>query len=132
MVIKEWMVANPKLSVIVLAFLVTLVMTLVTKFLTNQPKMRELKDKQKQCQINLKSFPLGSEDALKVQKEMMACTMELMKHSFKPILISFIPLILFFWWIRGVYSTVLSGWIWWYIPAGIISSIILRKILKVV
>jgi uncharacterized membrane protein (DUF106 family) len=57
--------------------------------------------------------------------------MELMKHSFKPLLISFIPLIIFFWWIRGIYSAVLPGWLWWYIPAGIISSIILRKALKV-
>jgi len=132
MAIKEWMVANPKLSIIVLSVLVTLAMTLVTKFFTNQTRMKELKDKQKQCQIDLKAHPIGSENALKVQKEMMECSMELMKHSFKPILITFIPLIIFFWWIRSIYSGVLSSWIWWYIPAGIISSIVLRKILKVV
>ncbi|RLG12333.1 hypothetical protein DRN73_02810 [Candidatus Pacearchaeota archaeon] len=130
--IKEFMVSNPKLSVIVLAFSVTFVMTLITKYFSNQKRMKELKDTSKACQIKLKEFPIGSEDYLKVQKEMMQCSMELMKHSFKPLLISFIPLIMFFWWIRGIYTEIFPHWIWWYIFAGIFSSIILRKILKVV
>ena len=130
--ITELMIAYPKPSIIVLAFLVTLIMTLITKYFTDQKRMKELKTKQKECQINLKKYQLGSEDYLKVQKEMMQCTAELMKSSMKPLLISFLPLIIFFWWIRGIYSTALPGWLWWYIPTGIISSIILRKILKVV
>jgi uncharacterized membrane protein (DUF106 family) len=130
--ITELMIAYPKPSIVILAFLVTFVMTLITKYLTDQKRMKELKDKQKACQIDLKKYELGSEDYLKVQREMMQCTAELMKKSMKPLLISFIPLIIFFWWIRGIYSEVLPGWLWWYIPSGIISSIILRKILKVV
>ena len=70
----------------------------------------------------------------KIQKEIMGCSMELMKHSFKQIFITFIPLIFVFWWIRGIYieTAIASTWIWWYIGSGIISSIILRKILDVV
>ena len=129
--IKELMIANPKVSIVILAFLVTLVMTLITKYVTDQKRIKELKDKQKECKINLKKFKIGSPDYMKVQSEMMNCSMEIFKKSFKPLLISFIPLILFFWWIRGIYSEVLSSWLWWYIPAGIISSMILRKVLKV-
>ncbi|MBD3247491.1 DUF106 domain-containing protein [Candidatus Pacearchaeota archaeon] len=125
--IVELMTTYPKVSIIVLAFLVTFAMTLVTKFFTDQDRMKELKEIQKACNIKLKKNRNDGE----AQKQMMECSMELMKHSFKPLLISFIPLIIFFWWIRGIYSQVLSGWLWWYIPAGIVSSIVLRKVLKV-
>lgn len=130
--IKGLLLDNPKPSIVILAFLVTLAMTLVTKYFTDQKRMRELKGNQKACQIKMKEFQIGTPDYMAVQKELMACSMELFKKSFKPLMISFIPLILFFWWIRGIYSTVLPGWLWWYIPAGIVSSILLRKILKVV
>lgn len=132
MIIKEWMIANPKLSIISLSFLVTLVMTLITKKFTNQNRMKELKDIQKACQIKLKDNKGKPEEMAKIQKEVMACSMELMKHSFKPMLFTFLPLIFLFLWIKGVYTDVLSGWIWWYIGISIISSIILRKALKVV
>ena len=133
MAIKEWMIANPKLSVIILSFVVTFVMTLVTKYFTNQNRMKELKALQKACQIKLKDNKGDPEKMAEIQKEMMACSMELMKHSFKPMLITFIPIVIFFWWVRKIYAlTSLGGsWIWYYLVAGIISSIILRKVLKV-
>ena len=130
--IKELMIANPKVSIIVISFLVTLAMTLVTKKFTNQNRMKELKEIQKACQIKLKDSKGDLKKQSEINKEMMECSMELMKHSFKPMFITFIPLIFLFWWIRGVYSGVLSSWIWWYIGAGVISSIVLRKVLKVV
>jgi uncharacterized membrane protein (DUF106 family) len=125
--IKDFMIAYPKTSIIILAFLVTFVMMLITKYFTDQDRMRELKKIQKACNIKLKE---NRQDAA-AQKQLMECSMELFKHSFRPLLISFIPLIIFFWWIRGIYSVVLPGWLWWYIPSGIVSSIILRKALKV-
>lgn len=126
------MIANPKLSVVVISAGITLLMTIVTKYFTNQSRMKELKEIQKACQIKIKENRDNPEEMARIQKEMMECSMELMKHSFKPLFITFIPLILLFWWIRGVYVGVLSGWIWWYIGAGILSSIIFRKVLRVV
>ncbi len=132
MVIKEILISDPKISVVVISFLITLVMTGITKKFTNQNRMKELKEIQKSCQIKLKDAKGNTEELQKIQKQMMECSMELMKHSFKPMLFTFIPLIILFWWIRGIYEPVLSGWLWWYIGAGIASSIILRKALKVV
>jgi len=132
--IKELMISYPKISVIALSFLVTLVMTFVTKKFTNQNRMKELKGIQKACQIKLKDNRGNPEEAGKIQKEMMGCSMELMKHSFKPMLITFIPLIAFFWWIRGIFTTtvIAKTWLWYYIGVSVVASIILRKILKVV
>ena len=134
MPIKEYIILYPKASIILISFLVTLVMTLVTKKFTNQSRMKELKDIQKACQIKLKQDGVKGnlEEMGKIQKQMMECSMELMKHSFRPMLITFIPIIVLFWWIKGVYTGILSSWIWWYLGAAIISSIILRKFLNVV
>ena len=133
MVIKEYMIAYPRVSVIILAVAVTFIMTIVTKYFTNQNRMKELKELQKACQIKLKDNKGNPEKMAEIQKEMMSCSMELMKHSFKPMLITFLPIIIFFWWVRGIYKlTSLGGsWIWYYLVAGIVSSIILRKVLKV-
>lgn len=129
--IKNLMIQYPKESVVILAFLVTLIMTLITKKFTNQSRMKELKDIQKSCQIKLKNSKGNMEKQAEIQKQMMECSMELMKHSFKPMLITFIPLLLFFVWVRGIYTPVFPSWIWWYIVTGILSSIILRKLLNV-
>ncbi len=132
MPIKELMIANPKTSIIAISALVTLVMTLVTKKVTDQERMRELKKISKACQIKLKDNKGNPESIQKINKEMMDCSMELMKHSFKPMIYTFIPIIILFWWIKDVYTGVLSGWIWWYIGASILSSIIFRKVFDVV
>ena len=126
------MIANPKLSIIIVGFLVTLVMTLITKKVTDQNRMKELKEIQKKCQIKLKDSKGDMKKQQEIQKEIMACSMELMKHSFKPALYTMIPALLLITWLRGVYTEILSGWLWWYIGSAIISSIALRKILNVV
>lgn len=132
MVLKEWMVANPKLSIILLSFLVTLVMTLITKKFTNQARMKELKELQKEYNKKLKENRENPDVMMRIQKDMMSSSMELMKHSFKPMIITALPLLILFWWIKGIYSGVLAYWIWYYIGASIVSSIIFRKIFNVV
>ena len=47
MALTELITANPKLGIISISFLVTLAMTLVTKFFTDQARMKELKEIQK-------------------------------------------------------------------------------------
>tara|TARA_B100000315_G_C14422133_1_gene516068 strand:- start:607 stop:936 length:330 start_codon:yes stop_codon:yes gene_type:complete len=108
-------------------------MTLVTKYFTNQTRMKELKGIQKAAQKRMKEFKDNIEEQKKIQKEIMEGSMELMKHSFKPLIITFIPLILVFWWIRGIYTETIiaASWLWWYIGASLISSIALRKILDI-
>jgi len=134
MALKEIIISNPKVSLVTISFLITLAMTLVTKYFTDQNKMKELKKIQKACQIKLKDNKGNLEEQKKIQKEIMSCSMELMKHSFKPIIFTFIPLILIFWWVRGIFleTVIANTWLWWYIGAALISSIFLRKVLNVV
>lgn len=122
----------PQVSILVISFLVVLVTTIITKYVTNQKRMKELKDIQKACQIKLKDSKGNTEEMNKINKEIMDCSMELMKHSFKPMLITFIPLLLLAGWMNGTFAKILSSWIWWYILSGLVFSMILRKVLKVV
>ena len=54
MALTELITANPKLGIISISFLVTLAMTLVTKFFTDQARMKELKEIQKKHQEKIK------------------------------------------------------------------------------
>lgn len=134
MALTDLIFSNPIASIISISFLVTLFMTLVTKHFTDQTRMKELKEKQKAYQKELKENKGDVEAQKKIQKEMMSGSMELMKHSFKPMIFTFIPLIAIFWWVRGIFleTTIANTWLWWYIGVAIGSSIILRKVLNVV
>jgi|TARA_Y100000310_G_scaffold288687_1_gene314570 uncharacterized membrane protein (DUF106 family) len=131
--IRELIISNPKIGVVTISFLVTLVMTLVTKYFTDQIRMKELKTIQKGHQKNIKEHERSSDKHKEIQKEMMDSSMELIKHSLKPMLFTFLPLIFIFWWIRDIIleTAIANTWLWWYIGTAIASSMILRKILDV-
>ncbi|MFA6023189.1 MAG: EMC3/TMCO1 family protein [Candidatus Pacearchaeota archaeon] len=123
---------NPEVSIIVIACLISIISLLITKYFTNQTRMKELKERQKELTKLSKEVKSDMKKLGEINTEIMQITMEMMKHSFKPLLITMLPLLLLFWWVREEFSTVLPGWIWYYIIAGIVSSIIFRKLFKVV
>lgn len=128
------MTKYPRESIIIFASLITFVLTLVTKYTTDQKRMKEIRDIQKSHQQKMKEAQKAKDDKkiMEYQKEIMSYSMELMKHSFKPMLITTIPMLLLIVWIRDIYSPILSSWFWYYLVAAIVSSIIFRKVLKVV
>ena len=130
--ILAWMETNPRLSIVILALAVTMISTLVTKWLTNQEHLHSLKKRQKEIQAELKNCKDDCE-IKEMQMEMMKITGTMMKSSFKPLLVTFIPFIILFYWIRGFYGgeePLLASWFWYYLGAGIVSSMIYRKIFK--
>ncbi len=121
----------PRTSIIVFSFIVTLFITIVTYFISDRDRMKELKEKQKKLQKEMKNYKDNPEKMLELQKELMKDMPEQMKHSFKPMLITLIPLLLVFTWFRNIYNPLLGGWwIAYYIVASMIFSIVLRKIFK--
>ena len=46
----------PNESIIVISFLVVLITTIITKYVTNRKRMKELKEIQKACQIKLREM----------------------------------------------------------------------------
>jgi len=92
---------SPFWGLVVLALFISLIVTLVYKYFTNQTEMKRLKDQQKEFQQKMKSLRSNPEEMMKVQKEAMKVNMEYMKHSFKPMLITMIPILLIFGWMAG-------------------------------
>ena len=131
-ILSAWMIANPKLSIILVSLVVAVFISIINYFFMPRERIKELKEIQKACQIKLKDAKGDVKKMNEINKQMLECSGEMMKHSFKPMLVTFIPIIIVFTFIRGVYvqTDIGSTWIWWYIVSSIIFSMILRKIFK--
>ena len=100
-----WMLnVPPILALLVLATFLALVSTLLQKYLTDQAKMRRLKEDIKKYQEQVKKLRSEPGKAMKVQQKMMPVQLELMKESFKPLLYSLIPFLLIFFWLGSHFA----------------------------
>jgi uncharacterized membrane protein (DUF106 family) len=126
--------ANPKVSIVVISFLITFLSTLVYKYTTNQNRMKELKEVQKACQIKFKDARSKNDTKkmMDIQKQITECSLEMMKYSFKPMFLTMIPFLLLFVWLGKVYggTTLGKSWFWWYLVSGILFNIAIRRAMK--
>ena len=88
-------------AIVIITFVLSLIITVVYKYVTNQEMMKQLKTDLKKLQLQAKEHRKDPDRMLKIQKEMMDKNMVLMRHSFKPTLITFIPLILIMGWLQS-------------------------------
>lgn len=102
---------NPFLGIIVMALAISFLISLVYKFMTNQEKMKALKQEQKEFQKRMKELRSEPEKMMALQKEAMRKNMEYMKMSLKPTLVTMIPIILIFGWMAGslAYEPIFPG-----------------------
>ena len=91
-------------AVIILSFLVSVIIIVITKFTTDQALMKKLKDDIKEHQKQIKELKSEPAKAMEVQKKTMEMNMTYMKHSLKPTLITFIPIILIFGWMSSHFA----------------------------
>jgi uncharacterized membrane protein (DUF106 family) len=98
--------ANPALTVLVIAFIVSLITTIANKYLVDQDEMNEIQAKSKKLTKELREAQKKG-DGKKVaelqaqQSEMMQEQSKMMSSQFKPMLVTFVPIILIFFWMRG-------------------------------
>lgn len=133
-------------SLIAISFVLTLLVTLSYKYLTDQTLIKQLKEEVKALQGRMKEEKENKEKLTEIQKELLAKNSQLMKHNLKPTLYTFIPIIIIFGWVRKTFlpagnlidwgtSIPLfgtgAGWLLTYIICSIIFSIIIRKALKI-
>lgn len=130
MVIIELIQAYPRTSIIIFSLIITLLITIVNFLMVDRKRMKEIREKQKRLREEMKKFKDNPEKILEINKQMMEDMPEQLRHSFKPMLVTLVPLLISFSWLRATYATTIiaSTWFWWYIGASIIFSIFLRKI----
>ena len=94
--------------ILLIGLAVTLMSSLVTRTFVDRDKMKKLREEMKQHQEKIKEAT-KSKDTKSMQKHQegfMKLTMEQMSYSFKPMLITLIPILLIFGWIRTSYGDI--------------------------
>jgi uncharacterized membrane protein (DUF106 family) len=131
-IIQSWAVAYPRTFIIVAAILISLFISIVNYFVLDKEKMHALKARQKEIQEEMKKHKDNPTKLMELQKEMFTHMGSSFKHSMKPMLITFIPLILIFPVMRNALATtvIAKSWFWWYIGSSLVSSMIFRKWFK--
>lgn len=94
----------PLLAVLSLSLIVSAIIILVTKYMTDQALMKRLKEELKEHQKRIKELRNEPAKAMEAQKKAMELNMNYMKHSLKPTLITFIPIILIFGWMSSTFA----------------------------
>ncbi len=131
--------ANPRLWIVIFAFFVSVVITIANYFLTDKELMKNIKEKQKRLREEMKKYRNDSQKMMELNKQMMEDFPNQMKQSMKVSVITLIPLLLLFNWLRVSFaSTTLAEpglfgwpiWTWWYILSSLVWSMILRKLFK--
>ncbi len=133
-------------AVVIISLLLTLLINLVYKLVTDQEKMKALKTELKSLQKEMKTLKDNPEKFIAHQKRAMEKNLEYMKHSMKPTLVTFIPLILIFGWLRlrfGDLGDIITwgfnipllgtglGWLGTYFWSAVIFSTVTRKLFKI-
>lgn len=130
--ITAFIQSNPKVSLLIISIILTFFITLISLWVTDHVKMKGIKEKQKRLREEMKIHKDNPQKMMEIQKQMMEDFPHQMKESMKTSMITLIPIIFLFKWLRVVYATtaIASSWIWWYIGFSIVSSMILRKLFK--
>lgn len=91
----------PLAGIVVISFLLSLLLTLVYKWVTDQTLMKALKDELKELQVEMRKLSKEPEKLMKVHKKAMDKNMKYMMHSMKPTLFTLLPILLIFAWLNG-------------------------------
>ncbi|MFH1849576.1 MAG: EMC3/TMCO1 family protein [archaeon] len=91
----------PLASITIIALGISILITLVYRWMTDQDLMKSLKDEMKKLQKEMKELKHDPKKMMAVQKQAMEKNMKYMMHSMKPTLITFLPIIIIFGWLNG-------------------------------
>ena len=129
---------NLVIGMTILVLLLSVFMTLIQKYTTDQKTLREMREEQKKLQEDMKKFQVGSKEHTELSMKSMKSIGPMFKLSMRPIIYTAIPIILLFRWFTDYFAVVdfkffgFLSWFWFYLLGSIIFSSILRKVLKVV
>lgn len=132
MALVEIIQQHSRVSIILIALLVSLFITIINYFFMNKEKMREIKSRQKELQKQIKEHQKAGNHAkmMDLNKEMMSQQMEMFKHSMVPMMITMVPIVLLFGTVREIFAetVIAKSWFWYYFITAIAGSMIFRKL----
>jgi len=124
---------------------ITFIITLIYKFLTNQSEIKQLKISVKEKQTKIKELQkTNPQEANKMLNEVMALSSKQMRMNMKPMLLTLVVVGITLPWLGQTFPGVVVklpftlpyfgndfGWLAWYIIVSIPLGIYFRKLLKV-
>ena len=128
---------NPTYGMILITAMVTLITTLLQKYLTDQDMLKQIKEEQKLVQQEMKLAKENPDKSMELSKKSMELTMKAMPITMRPVMITIIPFVLLLRWFGDYFSQhvvkilYVFSWFWAYLVFSIVFSIIFRKMLKV-
>jgi uncharacterized membrane protein (DUF106 family) len=94
---------NPATVIVIMSLLLSVLITFIYKWMTDQTLMKSLKDDIKGMQEQMKKNRDNPKKLMELQKVAMEKNTQYMMKSMKPTLVTFIPLILIFGWLNAHY-----------------------------
>ena len=92
---------GPFWSLLIVTIFVSLLTTIIYKYATNQTEMRSLKESMNRYKKKISKVKKDPDKSLKLQSEMMKVNGQYMKHSFKSMIFTIVPLMLFLGWLSA-------------------------------
>ena len=126
------------IGMLVITAIITLITTILQKYLTDQDTLKTIKEEQKIVQQEMKLARSSPEKSMELSKKSMELTMKAMPITMRPLMYTVIPFVLFFRWFSDYFTTTgnpkilgFFSWFWAYLVFSIVFSSIFRKVLKV-
>ncbi|WP_409199538.1 DUF106 domain-containing protein [Methanobrevibacter sp. DSM 116169] len=98
--------SNPILTVFVISLVVSIITTVANKLLVDHDEMNDIREEMKEFQNELREAQ-KSGDSKKIAKlqakqvDFMEKQSKMMTNSFKPAIVTMVPILLVFWWMRS-------------------------------
>jgi uncharacterized membrane protein (DUF106 family) len=97
-----WMLwLHPAFAILLISIIVSLIITLAIKFLTNQSQMKDMRNEMKTLQKEMQKLKNNPKRMSQINERFMEINMKYMTSSMKPTLFTFIPIILVFGWLQS-------------------------------
>lgn len=143
------MIFKPHISLLIVSAFITVLVIFINRIFVNQKLMKEIKQKMENIreQLTRAQKEGNTEEANKFLSEMMKTNSEMMKHTFKGMIVSLVILSLFLPWIKQTYDVTYKGiviaklpftlpfvgssldWLIWYILVSLTIGWVFRKLI---
>ena len=122
-------------GMVIIVFVITVLVTLVQKYATDQKTLKEIKKEQKEIQKQMKEFRAHPEKMMELQKKSFSMMGKQMKLGMRGIVYTGVPFILFFRWFQDFFATlgdvkffgIIGSWFLFYFIVTLLFGGILRK-----
>lgn len=128
---------NVDLGILAFAAVISLFITIIQKYTTDQETLREIKKEQKLLQKEMKNYKDHPEKLMELQKKQFASIPKTFEITLRPIMYTSIPIIIFFRWFSDYFADNpvkifgVLNWFLAYIILSMIFTTVFRKVFKV-